>query len=63
VNHHTWLRKQKANGRRLIYMGDPRYNASPEFFNELKTKWTLTASHVPTRWFGLADVVNVYERL
>lgn len=51
-------------GDRVIYVGEDYGGCcgDDKMFETLERDWTLADTHVPVQWFGLHDVVNVYDR-
>lgn len=49
-------------GRRIVYIGPPRWTADPTFFEAIARDWREIASHCPESWYAIEDDIKVYER-
>ena len=56
-----YLRRYKGN--HVIYIGEfDGCNANDDFFGELSTCWQAIDTHDVPQWYGIHDVLEVYER-
>lgn len=55
---------QAYQGQRLVYIGEPDGGCTgdDQFFKLLAETWHLVESHTPVQWWGIHDVIEVYER-
>lgn len=51
-------------GQRLVYIGESAGGCTgdDQFFELLAEQWHLVAEHTPVQWWGIHDVIEVYER-
>lgn len=56
------LRAYRGDRAVVIGEGEGGCTGDDALFAELRRRWTEVASHTPVQWFGLHDVVTVYDR-
>ena len=51
-------------GNRIVHIGadGSTSDGTDEMRKILAEEWTQVASHIPVRWYGVKDEINVYER-